>query len=344
MPDLIVPIAGDSNAGHGSAWISSDDNTVSNILMLDNTTVGGTPSTILATETALDGTGSKGNASMGGNTVGSALALVKLLVARGYKPPGYTNVILVGGAAAGTAFLNEWATTGSRTALNAFESYVDAALGLTSGNRIWFYNWDHGENDGGQTQAQYQNNMIATWGEIRARYGSNGGLYAPILVSGCPPDRQDSDLGRQVNMGGPIAAQQNIANVLQNAIYIDPTGLNSDFEQGFVHFSAASQRGGADNSSLTNASRTSGSYLWNAGDTFTTGAQATDLAVDDQDSDWVYRYIGASPSSSTSRPHTDATNWRKTNYQYGKTVTDPLSEKKFRAIISAPYQMDAAWS
>lgn len=335
MPDLIVVLAGDSNSLQGQQFDSSIDTTLANVLQL-NTTFNGT---LTASEPLVNNHGGSGGSIV---DVGSTLKLCQQLVADGLKPPGFTNVIIVQTSWAGTAFLNEWATTGTRTALgaitdngvNTFYGMVNAALGLTAGNRIWFFDWNHGMNDGGQTQAQYQANMVATWGEIRANVAT--ATFAPILVAGGPPDRSDADLGGQVNLGGVLAAQAAVESYLPNSYYVDPTGLHSYMDNLFVHFSSASHRGGTDNSNTANATRASGSWYWNAGDTY---AAADHVFGSDN---WCYKFVG---STGASNPTTDGgVNWKKTTYQYGLSVSNPLSARKLAQVRTFKYPLRASWA
>ncbi len=350
MASLIVPIAGDSNSINGESLSATpDDVTNSSVLMLNIATVGGTPATRLAKETDLEG-GTYGQGSgSGGVFAASTFALCKALLAAGLMPSGYDNVILVPTAWAGTAFLNYWATTGNRYALDGgggrthgFYDCVNAALGLSTGNRIWFFDWGHGMNDGGQTQTQYQNNMLATWGEIRSTL-SGGAAYAPILVTGGPPDRIDPDLGAQTNLSGVFAAQAAVESYLPNSYYVDPTGLHSYCNNRFVHFSAASHRGGVDNSSLTSARYANSSWLWDAG----TAYLALNSGVDNNadyviaSDNWCYRCIS---NSTGNDPTTDGgVHWKKTDFQYGQTVSNPLSARKLAKARAFRYQMRAPW-
>jgi hypothetical protein len=238
-PYLLAVVAGDSNAGNGKFFDASLDVRDSNVFQIkhDLTTVQ------IATE-PLD------NAGIPARCVGSTLALCRLLSQRGKIPTGY-KILIVPCAWAGTAFANYWATTGNRYALdggggigNGLYAMVNAALALDSRNRIWFFDWNHGENDN-TTQDVYQNNMIATWGEIRSRVST--ALRAPILVAGEPPNRSNPLLGHTPNPGVD-AALRNVATYLDSSIYINSDDLTAiDNTSGYVHFPAASHRGGTNN-------------------------------------------------------------------------------------------------
>lgn len=258
-PYLIVGCAGDSNAAVGKFGLNDGtDLAGSRIFTFRSTWTGagaftGTP-TINAADEPLDHKGMGGGTlASGTGLVGSTVALCRLLRDRSKLPTGY-DILIVPAAHGGTAFANYWATTpayvdgvtGGRRALTPFIDALTYAMALHASNRMWFFDWNHGANDGGQSQTQYANNMVAMWDEIRTTVSTAS--KSPILVSGIPPNRIDPALGNATNLGGVIAAQQNIASSIQDAIYVDPTGLTAiDSSNGYVHFPAVSHRGGTNN-------------------------------------------------------------------------------------------------
>jgi hypothetical protein len=340
---LIGAIGGDSNAGSGATLDATLDNaTLAGVYMFDRANPG-TPR--LATSALME-QGANGNQGMSANRVGSSVKFFQNLMSRGKIRPD-CNLLLVGCAQAGTAFQNYWATTGSRLALGAttdngsgtFYGQINAALALGTNSRMLSVDWNHGENDGSTTQTQYQNNIIGTFGEVRANIPTAERI--PILVTGCPPDRQDPNLGAQVNMGGVCLAQQNVASYLENAVYVDPTGLHSYLNGGsgggggFVHFTRNAHLGGVDNS-LSIGSE------WASGTTY--AAQAVNVIKVVLGSDGWYYYskqagnLGNDPSLDT-----PGTWWGKT-YQYGQTESNPLSERKYNALINMKWPMTCTWS
>lgn len=342
-PSLIIPILGDSNAGSGESWTSSDDVTHSQVLMLDRNSLNTTPATMLATETLLQN-GSHGNAGMSSSVVGDSVALAKLLAQRGNIPQGFANIILVGAAWAGTAFPGQWAITGARAALdgsNGFYSMVEAALGLNSGNRIWFFDWVFGANCFGDGSFESESQALFT--EIRSSAkGLAGAAAAPILVTGIPPDRVT--INGSTGSGSVTGPQQTCSSWLPNSYYVDPSGLHSYMDNGFVHFNAASHRGGTDNSKTTTASYTSGTWYWDNTVTYASGNFV--LGSDN----WCYKSL--INSNLGNDPTTDnGTHWqigggsKTVGYQWGQTVTNPLSERKYSIIVNNPafYQFTGTW-
>lgn len=247
-PYMVVILAGDSNGHYGKyADESGIDLAGDGIFQFkrDGTTA-------VANE-FIDNAGASSNVdSTGHGTVGSTVALCRLLRDRGKVPSGY-SILIVPQAWGGTPFAGYWATTGNRYALDGggghtpgFFEHVADALATHADNRVWFYDWNHGANDAGQTQAQYQNNMIATWGEIRSTV-TNGGAWAPIIAPGVPPNRYNPDLGNS-NLAGVLAAQRNIGNILSNAAYVDCEDLTTiDSSSSYIHYPAAAHRGGTNN-------------------------------------------------------------------------------------------------
>jgi len=346
MASLIVPIIGDSNTGCGEFHLSSDDTIDPAIWMIDRSTVKTTPAIIPCTESILDANnGAKGNIGMIANSVGSTLALCRLLSSRGKIPPGYDKIILAGYAWAGTAFVNQWAVTGSRLALDGdgtngnpgFYAVTGAALALDPNNRIWFYDWS-GFGANASTDVNFQSEAAAMFAEMRSTLRS--GSSAPVLVTPPPPDRAPVSLGGATGLVTITAIQANCAAWLPNSYYVDPTGLPSEMggTQPFIHYSAAAQRGGVDNSGLVTSLYSSNSWVWNSGVTYAAGNHV--LGSDN----WCYNSVGNGNIGID--PTTDGgVHWTKTTYQYGRNITDPLSERKYRAIVNSPmfYQFAGSW-
>jgi hypothetical protein len=343
MASLIVtlPIS-DSNQGSGESWLSSDDVIDPSIFMFDRSTTTTTPTIIPAQESILNAhNGSKGNISMIANSVGDTIALCKLLIQRGKLPVGYDKIIIVGTAWAGTAFPGYWAVTGTRYALDGgggldhgYIAQVNAALGLDPANRIWFHDSSFGANCGGD--ASFQSEFIATTAEVR---GLRTGASAPILLTPSPPDRANAALGGATSLAALTAIQANCANWLPNSYYIDPTGLPSEMGgiQSFIHYSAASHRGGVDNSGLT-TTLYNGSWIWDSTVTYAAGNHV--LGSDN----FCYNSVGN--GNINIDPTTDGgVHWTKTTYQYGRTISNPLSERKYSAIVNNPvfYQFAGSW-
>lgn len=246
---MVVPVCGDSNALQGK-YGTGVDVAGSGIFQYKH------DGTIVAANEAIDNTGiNLTDVEVDGSNriaVGSTVALCRLLRDRGHVPAGY-SILIVPAAWAGTAFLNYWATTGSRFALdggggltNGFYTQVNGAMASHAQNRLWFFDWNHGANDGGQTQAQYQNNMIATWGEIRSTI--SGASNTAIIAPGIPHNRVDPALGAQTNLDGVIAAQRNIGSILSNAAYVDCEDITAiDSSNSHIHYPAAAHRGGTNN-------------------------------------------------------------------------------------------------
>ena len=263
-PYVIVVLAGDSNCGSGDFADAAYDVTNNHVFQLKRDL-----KTVQVAPAFLD------NQGMGATQVGSTVALCNLLDLRGHRPPGYDILICPMGLA-GTAFLNYWATTGTRYALDGGKGIspglygmVNAALALDSRNRIWFFDWNHGYNETGPagTQYAYTANMIATWGEIRSTVAT--AARAPLLVTGGPPDFYNI-----VHLAplGVIAAQIDSPNYLDSCAYVDPTDRVSMVgaypptaaivaasggptilhsyhpNNNYIHFCAAAHRGGIDNS------------------------------------------------------------------------------------------------
>lgn len=344
MPSLIVPIIGDSNAGFGGVRLSSDNDTNPMIWMLDRSTLGSTPAIVAASELLLEDS-SRGN-TMGGvvTTVGSSLALIKLLVERNKVPAGYDKIILVGTAWAGTAMVNYWAVTGNRYALDGgggltygFYAMVNAALGLDPANRIWFYDWaGFGANCSGDSN--FQSEVAAMFAEMRSTLRT--GASAPVIVTPSPPDRATIGLGGATGLSAITAIQANCADWLPNSYYVSAVGLPSEMgnNQPFIHYSAASARGGVDNSATTNTNYTSGTWFWDASETY-----AINNFVLGSDN---FCYKSKVNGNINHDPVTDGeVNWTKTTYQYGTTILNPLSERKYSKIVDSPmlYEFSSSW-
>jgi hypothetical protein len=248
-PYMVVVLAGDSNSCHGKyADEAGIDQAGSGIFQFKHN------ETIVAANEPLDTSGTSLNYDgTGHGAVGSTVALCRLLRDRGKVPAGY-SILIVPTAWEGTAFLNFWATTGFRYALdggyggvtNGFYNMVNKAMATHASNRLWFFDWNHGANDGGQTQAQYQNNMIATWGEIRSTIP--GATNVPIIAPGIPPNHVNPAYGASTNFVGVIAAQRNIANILSRAVYVNCEDITMiDSSDNYIHYPAAAHRGGTNN-------------------------------------------------------------------------------------------------
>jgi hypothetical protein len=178
------------------------------------------------------------------------------------------------------AFNAGWAVDSSRVGLDPWEAKLAAALAQNAGNRIWFFDWNHGYNETGLegNQTPYTAHMISLWAEIRSMYTT--AAMAPLLVVGPPPDR--SNIVNDEGIGA-ITAHLDSLNYLDNCAYVDPTDgnvgvhgyptngvsmvgaypataalvaadggpkiLHSAYpHNNYIHFKANSHRGGLDNS------------------------------------------------------------------------------------------------
>lgn len=328
-PYLIVGIAGDSNAMTGKYHDPTIDITNSKVFQRKR------DGTVLVANESLDNSGAGGTLGPPDTTtIGSTLALCRLLATRGKIPSGY-SVLIVPGAMGGTAFLNYWATTpayvdgvtGGRRALQPFIDALNAALAIDSRNRLWFFDWNHGENDL-IAQQSYQDNMVATWGEIRSTVSTAN--RAPLLITGEPPNRGDPLLGNTPN-AGVDAALRNCTSYLENCAYINTDDLTAyDASNAQIHHTAVSHRGGgANNAPLPT--------VWDNVTTFTTGdhVYGTD--------NFVYRSNGA--GNTGNNPTTDAgVHWTKTAATVNGTVANPICERKYSALLTLKWPMRASWT
>ena len=262
---LLVPIMGDSNSGSGQFFNATYDTTLAGLYQIKH------DHTFPLAQEPLD------LISMGANEVGPTTKLCQFLINNGHVPAGVVRIVMIPCSWAGTGLsliagnTGYWNAAGSRWALdggngiavgNGLYGMINAAKAAYPKNRIWFFNWIEGANDGGNTQAVETAQMQALFAEIRGIYPD--AVAAPILVGGIPPDRINPQMGYEVNLNDVIAAQQNISSNISRAYYIDsttPSVLHSYLSQNFVHYNAASHRGGAYNDSKnTSTSIVSGSY------------------------------------------------------------------------------------
>ena len=259
---LIVPIMGDSNSGSGQYFNASYDTTRSSLHQIKH------DHTFPVAQEPLD------LISMSANYVGPTTKLCQFLIDNGHVPAGVVRIIMVpcGWAGTGLSPPGYWNVTGDRYALdgasgipgvnNGLYGMINAAKAAYPNNKIWFFNLIEGANDGSWAASSWVAAMQAMWSEIRGVYPDS--VNAPILVSGIPPDRLNTQLGYVVNLGGIVIAQQAIGSYVSGAYYVDPTTptvLHSYLGNGFVHYSAASHRGGNYNASNDKAtSIASGSY------------------------------------------------------------------------------------
>src|SRR3972149_3303733 len=240
MPSLIIGLAGDSNGMWGKYRLTDGtDNAGSGINQYkQNSTVAVANEPLDNVDYVLDDVGTDGQ-------IGSTVALARLLRDGGYGPTGY-DILLVPHFDAGSDFATHWAVDGTRLALNDFLTRMSAAVALEAGNRVWFFDWNEGANDTGRTEAQWQGYMVAMWAEIRATVAT--ALYAPVLVTGIPPNAVNPALGNNTGLGGVIAAQQNVESYLANSKYIDVADITDiDNTDLYKHFTAAAHRGGTNN-------------------------------------------------------------------------------------------------
>lgn len=333
---LLVPIMGDSNTGSGEFFDGSLDTTTPTLLQV--TRSGGfTPSVLAVAREPL------AEVSMGANDIGGTTKLCQLLISGGHVPPFVKQIIMVPAGIAGTglnpAENNAWNVNSGglagRQALdggsetggtgNGLYGMLNQALSFHPTARIWFFVWIEGANDGGMTQGAWTSAAQALFSEIRGLYPS--GALAPILFTGIPPNRVDPLLGGQVNLGGVIAAHQNIAANLSGAIYIDPnnpTVLQSYLDNGFVHFCAASHRGGTDNSN-TNLATSIASGSYNSGTGVVTLTLSADVRAEPGSSITVAGVTGTGSFASCNGSFTAGTGTNGTTLNYtistGLTLT-----------------------
>lgn len=284
---LLVIAMGDSNSGSGECFDASLDTlSSSNIIQLKHdftTAVAREP----LDQTSM-GTSCGANVSGTSGQIGPTTKLVQLLAANGKIPNGVTRVVIIPTAWAGTGvtlascgYWNPASTTstcpgtsctggcalqGGSGLTHGFYSMLDRAKATWPNNKIWFYNYIMGANDGSVARATVEANIQALFTDIQSHYPD--AAAAPILMTGIPPDRTDVQLGDTLNLGNVVAALQNIGTLggsVSKAHYIDPTSLHSYFNNAWVHFNAASHRAGADNSRLNISTSIASGSSYNSG-------------------------------------------------------------------------------
>lgn len=318
---------GDSNNGSGQYFNASYDTTSPTVFQIEHTT--GWP--VIVAQEPLN------QLSMSANEVGPHTKLAQLLVANGRVPANIQRIIIIPNGWAGTGLslvagnTGYWNVNGSRQALdatNGLYATIDAAKAAYPNSQIAYFNWIEGANDGSWNQAAWTAAMQALFAEIRSRYPDS--VNAPVLVTGIPPDRTNTSLGYQVNLAPIIAGQQAIAANLTRSIYIDPSAapvLHSYLDNGFVHFNAASHRGGIPNINTT-------PYLWNSGTAYTpAGSFLVQKCVVASDG-FIYTCISSSTGvdpSGNANPTFWSQQWDTTA---AVSATDCLAYRQYQGLLS----------
>lgn len=302
----LVLITGDSNSGSGECFNAANDTLApATVLQLKHNF------TTARAQEPLDlisiGTSCGANVSGVSGDVGSTTKLVQTLVANGKVPPYIQRIVIIP---------SSWAGTGLNVAGNAYwvpfgnagcnstnkcgcalDGAVNWACGIAAGtglyglidhakslypqSKIWFVNMIEGANDGGMTQANWTAAAQSLFTDLRSKYPD--AATAPILWTGIPPDRINTSLGWQTNLTNVITAQQAIGSNISHAFYVDPSAapvLHSYFDNGYVHFNSASQRGGTPNFILNKSSgNATVAYNSGTGDVTITYAANSNAAV-----------------------------------------------------------------
>jgi len=339
---LLVVVAGDSNTGSGQFFNATYDTTRPNLYQFLH---GHT--TALAQE-PLDMI-----SPAGANEVGSTTRLCQFLIDNGHVPAGVVRIVMLptgwGGTGLSLAAGNTgyWNVAGSRQALdgvagsitngsaagfNGLYGMINAAKATYPNNKIWFFNWIEGANDGSWVSPNWTNAMIALWAEVRGVYAD--AINAPILVTGVPPDKYNQYLGN-VNNYHMLGEQAAIGSSVSKAYYVDPsspTVLHSYLGNAFIHFNAAAARGGVTNFN------TSG-YAWSSGATYNTvavGAGDNNVAVGSDN----YLYTTLIDGNIGNDPSGNAfpAKWRQ-NYSATETISDSdcLAYRQYQALLSAGF-------
>lgn len=240
---LIVNAAGDSNLGEAAFGDATRDVVGAGGRIWKLTL----PSTIVVGDEPLSGNagyGGSGPLSGGNALIGSTVALCRLIRDAGLLPTGY-DILIVQNGNFGVSFAGGWASGGA--ACNTMIANCQTALGLQASNRFFFTDWNHGMNDGGETQAIKEAYLAGTHAALVAGVPQANG--APWLSAGVVPYR--ADVSNPGTYSAIDAAMQNTANVIPNSAYVDtrnPTSLPSG-NNGGIHLSSAAHAGGQMNNS-----------------------------------------------------------------------------------------------
>jgi hypothetical protein len=341
---LPVGSMGDSNTNEGQYYDYSLDTTNANVFQWNGSAA------VLASE-PLD--------NPGGDTiphhVGSALKLCIRLQERGYVPAGCSPLI-VPLAYPGTSMANGWGVnSNSFKALDPAITALQAAVAYSGFGRMWFFDWNHGMNEfpPDNTLEGYRANMIAMWAKVRSMVP--GSSRAPILVTRIPLDPFDP-LVTGLTPPTMIEAEKDVASYLYNSAYIDPTSsvsmvgadptvaaavaanggpenLHSYQGNNFIHYSACSHRGGANNADYLGANN---SFTYNPAFSYLAGTAGSDSAIGTDR--FIYMCIssctGIDPSFNANPTH-----WRNTTITYDQNVLYPLSERKYTALLNLGWRL-----
>lgn len=360
---LLVPIIGDSNTGSGECFNATYDTLSSaSVIQLKHNF------TTAQAQEPLDlismGTSCGSNVSGVSGDVGPTTKLIQLLQSNGKVPAGIVRIVIIPSGWAGTglnvagnAYWVPFGNTGCNSTNKcgcALDGAVNYACGIAAGtglygmisqarslypnSKIWFINAVEGANDGGMAAGAWQAAVTLLINDIRSK--NPDAATVPILWSGIPPDRINSSLGYETNLANVITDQTNIGTYISHAYYINPSAapvLHSYFDNGYVHFNSASQRGGVPNF-ITSGNNTDGTpHVWSSAATYNpAGAflvQETVLASDG----FIYTCI--SGPSTNNNPTTDGgVHWSK---QWDTTatvaVTDSLAGRQYSQLVAAGF-------
>lgn len=328
---LIVPCIGDSNNGSGEAFDATYDTSVAGIYQLKH------DFTVVQAQDPLD------QRSM--SSIGSIVKTCQLLLSNGHVWPHVTRVVILPCAWAGTgatiASGGYWNVGGVRYALDGgsglthgYYAMVNQAKSLYPNSKIWFHDVSLGTNDGGAAAGVLSTALQNLVSEIRGIYAD---ASSPFLFLGVPPDRINLLLGGQTIFTNVVSDLQNIGSHISNSYYIDPTGAASYFDNGWVHFNAATHRGGVENFNTAANNLDGTPHVWSAAANYTyagvSGVQTTVVASDNYIYSCRQNNTNVNPAGNL-----NPTFWTQIR-QVGRTidVTNSLAYKKYQALLTAGF-------
>jgi hypothetical protein len=324
---------GDSNTGSGQYFNATYDTTRATLGQIKHDY-----SIVLPSQEPLD------LISMVANYVGSTSRLCQFLIDNGHVPAGVARIIMVPCGWAGTGLNpggnSAWNVAGTRYALdggggipvgNGLYGMINHAKSAYPNNKIWFFNWIEGANDGSWTAAAWAAAFAALFSEVRGIYPD--AVSAPILGTPYPPDRVNPQMGYEVNLQS-YAQYQSAVTAVSGGYYIDPTTptiLHSYLDNSFVHYNAASHRGGQYNIDTT-------PYLWSAGTTYNNpGLYLGQKCVVASDN-FIYQCIGSGNIGNNPAGNAYPSLWAQ-QWDTSATVADTvcLAYRQYQALLSAGF-------